>query len=223
MLNLQSCGCSAVTTGRAATPTVRGAWSGLACALLFSGCIESEIDLRSPTATPALCAFNERVNPQTGRCSRCDTVQETAEERCLCGSEPLPSEFPWCEGEAPFRCLPCRRLDDCTGYRAATEEVLDCAQVQRCCGELEENTGAEPCCGSGEIAVCFAHPTIADSLALECVAPTTCCDTVECDDASPCEEWQVCDDGVCRPGCDPGQFFCCEGCGCTCEMLEGPG
>ncbi|MEM6731952.1 MAG: hypothetical protein AAF658_10375, partial [Myxococcota bacterium] len=77
----------------------RARWS----LLLLLGCTEQTLDLRTPETPPIPCGVNERFNPETGRCSRCERVDDTPAARCLCGSEPLPDEFPWCEGESPFR------------------------------------------------------------------------------------------------------------------------
>ncbi|MEO1172950.1 MAG: hypothetical protein AAFX94_13010 [Myxococcota bacterium] len=192
--------------------------------LLVAGCAEQTLDLRAPEATPLLCGENQRPNPATGRCSDCERVEEAPETRCLCGSEPLPAEFPWCEGEEPFRCLPCTALDQCQAFNAADETVGECGRVRACCAEIERNEGGTPCCGRDQIAVCFEHPTVDGALSLECVDMATCCDAVPCDETNECETFQECSNGFCRPGCEPSAEFCCEDCDgdCRCESLDGP-
>ncbi len=186
-------------------------------------CTEQTLDLRTPEVAPLECTGNERFNPQTGRCSPCERVFETPDEVCLCAHEPLPDEFPWCEGESLFRCLPCDALESCRTYDADTRGVGDCGQARACCAAIEENPVGTPCCGAEQIAVCFEHPTVVDALVLECVAPTRCCDgTTSCTDANDCLDFQDCVDGGCAPGCEPNVTFCCEECGCTCEQLDGP-
>ncbi len=195
----------------------------LVAVLALMACAEQTVDLRTPQQPELVCGANERFNPETGRCSICERVPEPPEETCLCGSEPLPTEFPWCEGESPFRCLACDALESCRTFDPVTEAVGDCGRVRACCAAIEQNPSGTPCCGADEIAVCFEHPTLVDALVLECVAPTRCCDgTTLCMDANDCLDFQECVDGGCTPGCEPGGEFCCEECGCTCEQLDGP-
>lgn len=202
----------------------RSAWGILVLVLVAAnGCAEQTVDLRTPEQLAVVCGINERFNPETERCSRCERVPETPDEVCLCAHEPLPNEFPWCEGEEPFRCLPCDALDACRSYDPEFEVVGDCGQVRACCAEIERTPNGQPCCDAGQIAVCFEHPTLEGELVLECVAQTRCCDgSTTCTDAEDCQDFQECVDGGCTPGCEPNVSYCCEGCGCTCEQLDGP-
>ncbi|MEM6532582.1 MAG: hypothetical protein AAF654_08155 [Myxococcota bacterium] len=190
----------------------------------FASCTEQTLDLRSPETPRLVCAPNQRVNPATGRCSTCERVAAPPEQVCLCASEPLPNEFPWCEGETPFRCLPCLALDACRDFNSADATVGDCGGVRACCADIERNDEGTACCGRDQIAVCFDHPTIDGALSLECVDMATCCDAVPCGDTDECEGFQECIGGFCRPGCEPSSEFCCEDCDteCRCESLDGP-